>query len=86
MQGQTATRYGVETSCRRAAIARASDGAIRLALRFPDRRVGRGSPGAGLQIVRRWTHSDESAKFLGGLINDAFQLFGAPGMLESTEI
>ena len=29
---------------------------------------------------------DESAKFLGGLIDDAFQLFGAPGMLESTEI
>ena len=39
----------------------------------------------GLQIVRRWTRSDESAKFLGGLINDAFQLFGAPGMPEATE-
>jgi hypothetical protein len=29
--------------------------------------------------------SDESAKFLGGLINDAFQLFGAPAMSEAAE-
>jgi hypothetical protein len=26
---------------------------------------------------------DESAKFFGGLIKDAFQLFGAPGMPEA---
>jgi hypothetical protein len=37
------------------------------------------------QIVRRWTRSDESARFLGGLITDAFQLFGAPGMPKATE-
>jgi hypothetical protein len=28
---------------------------------------------------------DESAKFLGGLIKDAFQLFGALGMPEAAE-
>jgi hypothetical protein len=29
--------------------------------------------------------ADRRRKFLGGLINDAFQLFGAPGMPEATE-
>jgi hypothetical protein len=37
------------------------------------------------QIVRSWLRN-ETRKFLGGLINDAFQLFGAPRGLKRRKI
>jgi hypothetical protein len=52
---------------------------------------GRGFLPIAWMLVLGYRSSDvgpvaKTRKFLGGLINDAFQLFGARGMLESTEI